>query len=119
MCSRSTFWRRSKPFLAIFPKRNSPARPAVNLETVKAKALALPTDLPYGLAVVSFRMPGSNSPDFAATQLLADVLSSQRGSLYAMVPEGKALYAGFQLSTLPEASLGYALAVYPAGRQRR
>ena len=60
-------------------------------------------------------MPGSNSPDYAATQLLADVLSSQRGSLYAMVPEGKALYAGFQLSTLPEASLGYALAVYPQG----
>ena len=58
-------------------------------------------------------MPGSNSPDFAATQLLADALSSQRGTLYAMVPEGKALYAGFQLSTLPEASLGYALAVFP------
>jgi zinc protease len=60
-------------------------------------------------------LPGSNSPDFAATQLLADVLSSQRGSLYALVPEGKALYAGFQLSTLPEASLGYAVGVFPQG----
>ncbi len=97
------------------PKKSLPPRPAVNLEAVKAKALSLPTDLPYGLAVVSFRMPGSNSPDFAATQLLADALSSQRGSLYALVPEGKALYAGFQLSTLPEASLGYALAVFPEG----
>ena len=60
-------------------------------------------------------MPGSNSPDYAATQLLADTLSSQRGSLYELVPQGKALYAGFQLSSLPEASLGYALAVYPKG----
>ena len=104
-----------KALFGDIPKKPLPARPQVNLEAVKGKALALPTDLPYGLAVVSFRMPGSNSPDFAATQLLADVLSSQRGSLYAMVPEGKALYAGFSLSTLPEASLGYALAVYPQG----
>jgi zinc protease len=104
-----------KALYGDIPKKILPAHPSVNLEAVKGKALALPTDLPYGLAVVSFRMPGSNSPDYAATQLLADVLSSQRGSLYAMVPEGKALYAGFQLSTLPEASLGYALAVYPKG----
>ncbi len=104
-----------KALYGDIPRKTLPTKPQVNLETVKAKALALPTDLPYGLAVVSFRMPGSNSPDFAATQLLADALSSVRGSLYAMVPEGKALYAGFQLSTLPEASLGYALAVYPHG----
>ena len=104
-----------KALFGDIPKKTLPAKPQVNLAAVKGKALALPTDLPYGLAVVSFRMPGSDSPDFAATQLLADALSSQRGSLYAMVPEGKALYAGFQLSTLPEASLGYALAVYPQG----
>jgi zinc protease len=104
-----------KTLFGDIPQKSLPARPAVKLESVKAKALALPTDLPYGLAVVSFRMPGSSSPDFAATQLLGDALSSQRGSLYAMVPEGKALYAGFQLSTLPEASLGYAVAVYPQG----
>jgi zinc protease len=104
-----------KRLFGDIPKKALPARPPVNLETVKAKALALTTDLPYGLAVVSFRMPGSNSPDFAATQLLSDVLSSQRGSLYALVPEGKALFAGFSLSSLPEASLGYALAAFPKG----
>jgi len=104
-----------KALFGGIPQKKLPARPEVKLETVKAKALALPTDLPYGLAVVSFRLPGSNSPDFAATQLLADVLSSQRGSLYALVPEGKALYAGFELSALPEASLGYAVGVFPQG----
>src|SRR5208337_3714155 len=104
-----------KGLFGDIPKKTLPAKPQVTLEVVKNKALALPTDLPYGLAVVSFRMPGTNSPDYAATQLLADALSSQRGSLYALVPQGKALYAGFQLSTLPEASLGYALAVYPKG----
>lgn len=104
-----------KRLFGDIPKKELPPRPTISLEAVKGQQLALPTDLPYGLAIVSFRMPGSNSPDFAATQLLADALSSQRGSLYALVPQGKALYAGFQLSSLPEASLGYALAVYPKG----
>ncbi len=58
---------------------------------------------------------GPNSPDFAAAQVLGDVLSSQRGSLYALVPQGDALYAGFSLDGLPEASLGYALAAFPEG----
>jgi zinc protease len=102
-----------KSLFGDIPRKALPARSEVKLGSVEAKALSLPTDLPYGLAVVSFRMPGSNSPDFAATQLLADVLSSPRGSLYALVPEGKALYAGFSLSSLPEASLGYAMAAYP------
>ena len=104
-----------KALFGDIPQKPLPARPQVNLEAVQGKALALPTDLPYGLAVVSIRMPGSNSPDYAASQLLGDVLSSQRGTLYGLVPEGKALYAGFSLATLPEASLGYALAVYPRG----
>jgi zinc protease len=104
-----------KRLFGDIPAKSLPERPKVNLETVNAKALALTTDLPYGLAVVSFRLPGSKSPDFAATELLADVLSSQRGSLYALVPEGKALFAGFSLSSLPDASLGYALAAFPKG----
>ena len=73
-----------KALFGDIPKKPLPARPQVNLEAVKGKALALPTDLPYGLAVVSFRMPGSNSPDYAATQLLADVLSSQRGTFVCL-----------------------------------
>ncbi len=104
-----------KTLFGSIPRKNLPARPRVNLENVKSQTLALPTDLPYGLAVVSFRLPGSNSPDYAATQLLGDALSSQRGTLYQLVPDGKALDAGFELATLPEASLGYAVAVFPKG----
>ena len=49
---------------------------------MRPETLRLTTDQPYGLAVAAFRWPGSNSPDFAAAQVLADVLGSQRGSLY-------------------------------------
>jgi len=104
-----------KKLFGEIPAKKIPEKPAVSLRPVKAETLNLDTDLPYGLAVISFRMPGSNSPDFAASQVLADVLSSQRGSLYALVPEGKALYAGFSLDSLPQAALGYAIGAFPKG----
>jgi zinc protease len=104
-----------KALFSAIPRKQLPAKPKVALESVKPGALNLNTDLPYGLSVISFRMPGSNSRDYAAAQVLADVLSSQRSSLYSLVPAGKALYAGFSLSGLPDASLGFALAAYPKG----
>ena len=97
------------------PSRPVPPKAPVSLEPVKAETLNLSTDLPYGLTVLSFRMPGSGSPDFAASEVLSDVLSNQRGSLYALVPEGKALYAGFALDSLPGAGLGYAMGAFPKG----
>ena len=104
-----------KELFSGIPRKTLPERPAIKLEPVEANALALKTDLPYGVAVAAFRMPGSNSADYAATQVLADVLASQRGTLYALAPEGKALYADFEMSSLPEASVGYALAAFPKG----
>ncbi len=97
------------------PAHALPARPTIRLQPVKPETLHLPTDLPYGLAVISFRMPGLDSPDYAAAQVLGDVLSSQRGSLYGLVPKGKALYAGFSLNGLPGAGIGSALAAFPRG----
>lgn len=98
------------------PAKKIPNKPAINLTEVKPDTLNLKTDLPYGLALVTYRMPGSNSPDYAAAQILSDVLSNQRGNLYSkLVPSGKALYAGFQYSSLPEAGLGFSIAVFPKG----
>ncbi|MEJ2636014.1 MAG: pitrilysin family protein [Calditrichia bacterium] len=104
-----------KTLFTQIPTKKLPPRPEFHFQTVPAETLNLKTDLPYGLAVISFRMPGSDSPDYAAAQILSDVLSSQRGDLYALVPEGKALYAGFSMNALPKAGLGYALAAYPKG----
>lgn len=100
---------------ADIPRKQLPQRPAVKLGRVKAQTLNLPTDLPYGLTLTSFRMPGYKSPDYAAGVVLADVLTSQRGNLYALVPEGKALYAGFQANAMPDAGLGFAIGVFPKG----
>lgn len=97
------------------PARRLPPRPAIRLAPPKPDTITLETDLPYGLAVVAYRLPSYDSPDFAAGQVLADVLDSRRGSLYALVPEGKALFAGFNGAALPKAAMGYAMAAFPPG----
>jgi zinc protease len=104
-----------KELFAPIPEKKIPERAKVELQPVKGTTLNSDTDLPYGLSVVSYRVPGSDSPDFAAANVVADVLSSQRGSLYQLVPDGKALYAGFELSSLPTASVGYAVGAFPRG----
>ena len=63
----------------------------------------------------SYRFPGLTAKDYAASQILADVLASKRGRLYALVPAGKALYAGFEANAFPQAGLGFALGVFPKG----
>jgi zinc protease len=97
------------------PRRPLPPRPAVQVPALSPKTITLDTDLPYGLAVVAYRLPGYDNPDLAAGQVLADVLDSRRGNLYALVPEGKALFTGFDGSALPKAAMGYATAAFPPG----
>lgn len=97
------------------PSRTLPARPQVALQPLTPTRIEMQTDLPYGLAVVAFRLPGYNSPDFAAAQVLADVLDSQRGDLYGLVPAGKALAAGFDIAPCRPAAIGSATAAFPRG----
>ncbi len=97
------------------PRSKLPPRPAVKLQPVSAETLHFDTDQPYGTAMIAFRMPGYDSPDYAAAQVLADVLSSQRDDLYGLVVQGKALNAGFSLNAFSPAGIGYAVVTYPSG----
>lgn len=93
-----------------------PPRPAIDLRPVKSEKFTLESNLPYVLGFIAYRLPGTDSPDYAATEILADVLASQRGDLYAMVPAGKALAAEFALvETYPKASVGFGLVALPIG----
>lgn len=97
------------------PSRPVPPRPEIKLGPVHSESFTLDSNLPYALAFVAFRMPGSDSADYAAARILADVLGSQRGELYGLVPAGRALDAGFELGeTYPKASVGFAVAALPA-----
>ena len=78
-----------KEFYGDIPKKSLPPRPEINLQPVKPESFTLDSNLPYLLAFVAYRMPGTDSPDFAATQILSDVLSSQRGNLFASGAAGQ------------------------------
>lgn len=104
-----------KEFYGSIPRKSLPPRPAIDLQPVRPESFTLDSNLSYLLAFVAFRMPGSDSPDFAAAQILSDVLSSQRGNLYAMVPQGKALQTEFGFAeAYTKASVAYSAAVLPA-----
>lgn len=104
-----------KKVFGPIPTRKLGRRPEVMLQPVEAQSLQLETDLPYKMQVTALRMPGLDDPDYAAANVLADVLSSQRGALYELVAQGKALGADFSFSPLPKAGLGYATVAFPDG----
>ncbi|MEY2394875.1 MAG: zinc protease [Acidobacteriaceae bacterium] len=96
-------------------KRSVPVHPEDKLQPVKTESFTLDSNLPYMLVFTAYRMPGTESRDFAAVRILSDVLASQRGNLYALVPQGKALAAEFGLAeTFPKASVGYSVLALPA-----
>ncbi len=104
-----------KEYYGQIERKTLPARTEVTLPPVKAESFTLDSNLPYLLAFVSYRVPGTESPDYAAIQILSDVLGSQRGNLYALVPQGKALDTGFGLAeTFAKASVAYCAAALPA-----
>ncbi|MCL5023159.1 MAG: insulinase family protein [Nitrospirae bacterium] len=105
----------ARRLFGAIPRRPVPRRPAVLLKPLKAKTISLETDLPYGVAVVAYRLPGFASPDYAAGQILADMLGSKRGNLYALAPEGRALSADFSLDPNPDGAIGYAEAAFAQG----
>jgi zinc protease len=94
-------------FGGIKPKK-LPARPKFALQPIKTEPLTIDTDRPEGTELLAIRMPGLDSPDFPALELLSDVLNSHRFELYGLVPQGKAVDAGFALDPLPKSAVGYA-----------
>ncbi len=96
-----------------------PARPRVRLGPVQSGSITLDTDRPNGTLMIALRTPGPRAADFAALEVLADVLSSRRFDLYGLVPQGKALSAEFALEPLPQAGLAYAALSFTGGESPR
>ncbi len=97
------------------PSKPLPRRHLVRLQPAHAASITVDTDRPTGTQMLALRVPGLNSPDFPALEVLSDVLSNQRFELYGLVPQGKAINAGFSLDPLPQAGVAYAEVVFPKG----
>ncbi len=104
-----------KQLFAPISPRKLPARPQIRLQPARAASFTVDTDRPNGSQLIAMRVPGLDSPDFPALEVLSDVLSSHRFELYGLVPQGKALDAEFLLDPLPHAGLAYASVSFLAG----
>src|ERR1700716_781400 len=101
-------------FGSIKPKK-LPPRPQVRLQPPRPASFTVDTDRPNGTLMIAMRVPGLDSPDFPALEVLADVLNNHRFYLYGLVSPGKALDAEFLLDPLPRAGLAYASIAFLAG----
>jgi zinc protease len=101
-------------FGSIKPKK-LPARPQIRLQPPRAASFTVDTDRPNGTLMIAMRVPGLDSADFPALEVLSDVLSNHRFDLYGLVPQGKALDAEFLLDPLPNAGIAYASVAFLAG----
>ena len=108
-----------KALFGAIPRKVLPARNAVKLQPLKATSFAVDTDRPEGTQMIAFRVPGLDSPDTPALEVLADVLSSRRFDLYGLVPQGKAVGAEFSVDPLPKAGLAYATVSFPGGTDHK
>src|SRR6202167_680119 len=99
--------------------RALPQRPAVHLSPVRPQSFSVDTDRPLGTQMVAMRVPGLDSPDFPALEVLSDVLSSHRFDLYGLVPQGNAIDADFSLDPLPQSGLAYAVVSFTSETDRK
>ncbi|MEJ2457348.1 MAG: pitrilysin family protein [Novosphingobium sp.] len=106
---------RVRQLFSAIPRKSLPKRPTFAPGPVAAHTVELPSDLPYGLALISYRLPGYRSKDYATALVLSQAMSSKRAPLYEMGLNGQALYGGFDSAVLPEGGLGYAQGVFPRG----
>ncbi len=97
-------------------QRPVPAHAAARMAPLTRTVVRRPTTLVYPLALVGFRMPGLDNPDFLASFVLQGVLNAQRGPLHALAETGEALDGEwFALPYVPEAQLGFATAALAPG----
>ena len=97
------------------PSRPIPAHVSKAVGVVKPQTLSLPTDLPVSLATIAYPMPGLLSKDFATADILSDILASERGALFGMVPAGHALISEFVYRPKADVGYGLAAAAFPKG----
>ncbi len=90
-----------------------PARQPVRLGALRGAIYHDTSDQAFTAVALGYRFPGYDSPDYAAGQILGDVLSSQRSELGGLPYAGKALGTGFVSQVYPKAAIGIAFAAVP------
>ncbi|MBV9439712.1 MAG: insulinase family protein, partial [Candidatus Eremiobacteraeota bacterium] len=98
---------------ADLPAKPLPARKPVRLQPLTPLTLRDNSSDPFVAVFVAYRVPGYQSPDYFASEILNDVLNSPRGALYELQASGKALDTYAQSQTYPQSGLSLVGSVVP------
>lgn len=90
-----------------------PARRPVHLQPLKGTIFRDTSSLPFTAVLIGHRVPGYDSKYYAASVILGDVLSSQRGNLYALTAAGKTYFTGYFPQEYRKTGIGTLFAVVP------
>ena len=82
-----------KQLFGSIPHHDTPARAPVKLTAFKSSTIAKTTPDATGSVQFAYRMPGMQSKDYAASEVLMDVLNNARSSLSELAAQGKVLSA--------------------------
>ena len=97
------------------PPRNTPEHWKLALPSTAPEVFTKDTRLPQGSVALSFPMPGSDSADYAAARVLANILNGPYSGLRSLLGGAEAKSVFFSLTGWPKATLGTATATFSVG----
>lgn len=101
-------------YFGSIPAATLPSQPNVVVHPMTAATYHVASDEPISLVAMAFRLPGWRDDDYAAAQILEDVLNNQRSNLYGLVASGRSLYSGFEdIEAHPYATASGAFSIVP------
>ena len=104
-----------KDLFGTIAKGELPQRPPLKLEPFKPRTIAKTTPDATGTVQYLFRTPGQQSRDYAAMQVLLDVLNNSRSELADLAAQGKVLTAGADLQPFVQGGVGLLQVGFPKG----
>jgi zinc protease len=104
-----------KHLFGSIAKGDVPERMPVKLESFKPQTIAKTTPDATGAVQYVFRMPGQQSKDYAAMQVLFDVLNNSRSALSELAAQGKVLSADAQPQPFTRGGVGVVEVGFPKG----
>ncbi|MBS0557375.1 MAG: insulinase family protein [Proteobacteria bacterium] len=104
-----------KELFGPIPRHATPARAPVKLAPFKPSTIAKTTPQGTGSVQFMYRMPGMQSKDYAASQVLMDVLGNPRSNLSELAAQGKVLSSDAGVQPFSHGGIGVIEVGFPKG----